>query len=388
MHLLPKNPRPALFDLAAICVVACTLLSVLFINTASATTQQAPAAFTNWPAGTDPVSVGQRIASNFLARPIYRTKTNEVVYPEICAWYGTFTWSRLAKDSAINAAALKRYDIFRTPEGAAMISKREHLDYRVYGVVPLEVAMETNDATARASGLALADLQWSKPDAAGLSHECRFWIDDMYMMPLLQLSAWRCTHDKKYLERTALTMAAYLDRLQQPNGLFFHAEDSPFFWGRGNGWFAAGMSEVLSELPESNPHHARILAGYKKMMATLLATQDSQTGLWRQLIDQPDCWTETSGSAMFAFAFVTGVKRGWLPADTYAPAARKAWLGLVAQLDKDGNLAEVCVGTNKAFKEVGADLKTQKDFYYARKRKVGDLHGQSPMLWTASALLR
>jgi hypothetical protein len=34
-------------------------------------------------------------------------------------------------------------------------------------------------------------------------------------------------------------MAAYLDRLQQTNGLFFHAPDSPFYWSRGNGWVAA-----------------------------------------------------------------------------------------------------------------------------------------------------
>ena len=32
---------------------------------------------------------------------------------------------------------------------------------------------------------------------------------------------------------------------------------------------------------------------------------------------------------MFTFAFVTGVKRGWLDAATYGPAARRAWIGLV-----------------------------------------------------------
>ena len=28
--------------------------------------------------------------------------------------------------------------------------------------------------------------------------------------------------------------------LQQPNGLFFHAPDSPYYWSRGKGWMAAG----------------------------------------------------------------------------------------------------------------------------------------------------
>jgi rhamnogalacturonyl hydrolase YesR len=268
-----------------------------------------------------------------------------------------------------------------------MISPKDHVDFRVFGIVPLEIALQNGDAKARARGLALADEQWAKPDAAGLSHECRFWIDDMFMVPALQVQAWRVTKEPKYLDRAALAMAAYLDRLQKENGLFVHAEDSPFYWGRGNGWFAAGMAELLSELPATHPQHARILAGYHKMMASLLATQDKD-GLWRQLLDQPESWFETSGSAMFTYAFVTGVKRGWLPADSYGPAARKAWLALVARLDKDANLTDICVGTNKAMKEVGADLATQKAFYLARNRKAGDYHGQAPMLWTAAALLR
>ncbi len=341
-----------------------------------------------WPAGTDPVTVGSRITQNFLARQVMVQKsTGHVIYPEVCAWYGGLGWARAAGDKELQAALIKRYEPFHTPAGEAMISPKDHVDFRVFGIVPLEIALQNGDAKARARGLSLADLQWAKPDAAGLSHECRFWIDDMFMVPALQVQAWRVTKDPKYLDRSALAMAAYLDRLQKENGLFVHAEDSPFYWGRGNGWFAAGMAELLSELPATHPKHARILAGFHRMMASLLATQDKD-GLWRQLVDQPDSWLETSGSAMFTYAFVTGVKRGWLPAESYGPAARKAWLALVARIDKDANLTEICVGTNKAMKEVGPDLATQKAFYLARNRKAGDYHGQAPMLWTAAALLR
>ena len=123
------------------------------------------------------------------------------------------------------------------------------------------------------------------------------------------------------------------------------------------------------------------------MMAALLATQDPD-GTWHQLIDKPDFWPETSGTGMFAFAMVTGVKNGWLDAKTYAPAARKAWLGLVKYLDKDANVREVCVGTNKGAQVVGPDLATQQKYYSTAERKTGDLHGQAPILWTATALLR
>src|SRR5262249_40808656 len=75
-------------------------------------------------------------------------------------------------------------------------------------------------------------------------------------------------------------------------------------------------------------------------------------------------------------------------ANTYGPAARKAWLGLVKYLDKDGNVSNVCIGTNKAKQEVGADPAVQLKFYLDRGRRTGDLHGQAALMWCASALLR
>jgi rhamnogalacturonyl hydrolase YesR len=173
-------------------------------------------------------------------------------------------------------------------------------------------------------------------------------------------------------------MTAYLDKLQQPNGLFYHALDVPFFWGRGNGWTAAGMAELLRSLPADHPHRPRILESYRKMMATLLDYQ-GENGMWRELIDRPEAWPETSCTGMFTFAMVTGVKQGWLQATPYTRAASKGWLGLIGYINADADVREVCEGTNK---------KNDYQYYLDRKRNIGDLHGQAPVLWSASALLR
>src|SRR5437879_10451877 len=118
------------------------------------------------------------------------------------------------------------------------------------------------------------------------------------------------------------------------------------------------MSELTRTVPNEHPRRARILDGYKKMMAALLRFQ-GEDGLWRQLIDHPEAWAETSSTGMFTFAMVTGVKNGWLDRKAYGPAARKAWLGLIQHIDKNANITDVCVGTNKARQEVGPDLNTQ-----------------------------
>ncbi len=246
------------------------------------------------------------------------------------------------------------------------------------GIVPLEIFQQTKEKPYLDFGKDLADKQWMKPTPDGITHEARYWIDDMYMITAVQMQAYRSTKDKVYLERAAKTMVAYLDKLQQPNGLFFHAPDSQYYWGRGNGWQAAGMTELLLEMPKNHPLRPRIVKGYDLMMNSLLRYQDAD-GLWRQLLDMPESWVETSGTGMFAFAFVTGVKKGWLDKKKFGPAARKAWLGLAKHIDADGNVTDVCIGTNKGF---------SVQYYMDRGRATGDLHGQAAALWSAMALLR
>ncbi len=354
--------------------------------------------FKDWPAGASPKEVGKRVAENWAARRFEfeqtvtqngatKPKRQYVIYPEVCAWYGALTVARLTKDAPLAEKLFDKFNQFMTPAGDAHVSRQSHVDYSVFGTVPLELYIETKDRSYLDYGRGFADRQWEKTTPDGITTEARYWVDDMYMMNVLQAQAYRATGDIKYLDRASLATATYLDKLQQPNGLFFHAADSPFYWGRGNGWYAAGMAELLRSLPKKHPRRARIMQGYQTMMAALLKYQ-AEDGLWRQLVDRPDVWAETSGTGMFAFALVTGVKEGWLDKNTYGPAARKAWLGLVKHLDAQANVGEVCVGTNKAFQEVGPDFETQLKFYLARPRKTGDLHGQAPILWTATALLR
>jgi rhamnogalacturonyl hydrolase YesR len=199
----------------------------------------------------------------------------------------------------------------------------------------------------------------------------------MFMITAIQAQAYTATGNPLYAERAAKEIVKYLNELQQPNGLFYHAPDVPFFWGRGNGWVAAGITELLRVLPANSPYRAPILHAYTRMMQTLKQQQNAN-GMWHQLVDDPQSWAETSGSAMFTYAMITGVKKGWLDAAEYAPVARKAWLALVTYINSNGDVREVCEGTNK---------KNDRQYYLDRKRVTGDMHGQAPYLWCAYALM-
>ncbi len=332
--------------------------------------------FSNLPAGTSPQEVGKRLAEHFLTTP---HQGSTVFYGEVGTWYGALTFARSTSDTVLRDSLIKRFDpLLPGGEETNLIGTRRHVDDEIFGIVPLEIAIQTKDRRYLDYGKQFADRQWENPLPDGLSAETRYWIDDMYMLTILQLEAYRATGDKRYLDRDAAEMVSYLDKLQQPNGLFYHAPDAPFFWGRGDGWVAAGMAEILRDLPADHPRRARIMQGYKTMMAALLQHQ-GKDGMWRQLIDHDEAWPESSSSAMFAFAMITGVKNGWLDPYTYGPAARRAWIAVVGYIDQHGDVTGVCEGTGKT---------NDADYYLQRKRKTGDYHGQAPILWAATAMLR
>jgi unsaturated rhamnogalacturonyl hydrolase len=336
--------------------------------------------FTDWPAGTDPREIGKRVAERFIPTPHMEMNSHgpqALHYAHVATWVGALQFALVTKDAGLRKQLVDRFDPF-LPATGARVPRTNHVDAAVFGQLPLELYMQERLFRYRVMGLAFADAQWDNPLPDGLTNQTRWWIDDMYMITALQLQAWRATGDVKYRERAARAMVAYLEKLQQPNGLFYHAPDVKHFWGRGDGWVAVGMTELLRELPAKDKARRTVLSAYRKMMATLLRHQ-AESGMWRQLIDRPESWPETSSTAMFTYAFVTGVRNGWLSEETYGPAARKAWLALVGYLTPEGDLREVCVGTGK---------RDDYQYYLDRPRVVGDAHGQAPMLWSATALLR
>ena len=365
----------------------------MLLSPGTAYTQKEIKEFKKWPAGASPNEVGKRVADRYLALPYANfgrpAPPRVITYPETCTWYGALSFAKQTGDDNLRNQLAQRFEpLFGNRD--TLIPKPDHVDYTVFGAVPLELYMQTKESRYLALGKRIADKQWGPPEGPrvnaqshyyynkGMTWQTRMWIDDMFMITAVQAQAYRATGDTIYINRAAREMVLYLDTLQMPNGLFYHAPDVPFFWGRGNGWMAVGMSELLRSLPRSNQHYDRIMKGYKLMMVSLLKYQAGD-GMWRQLIDDPASWVETSSTGMFTFAFITGVKNGWLDKKTYAPAARKAWLKLITFINDKGDISDVCEGTNK---------KNERQYYLDRKRNIGDLHGQAPVLWCAAAFLR
>lgn len=332
------------------------------------------------------LETGKKVAWRFLETP-HLFYNDTIHYAETFTWLGALRFANLSGDTLLVSRLKEKFELLFHQEKDFLPAKN-HVDFNMFGCLPLELYKLSEDERYRELGMSYADTQWELPPDAtkeqrdlmeqGYTWQTRLWMDDIYMITSVQSQAWKITGDLKYINRAAHEACYYLDRLQLSNGLFYHAPTAPFHWGRANGWMAAGMAELLKNLSEDTPDRRRIMKGYLLMMESLKNFQ-GKDGLWKQLIDHLDCWNESSCSAMFTYAMIIGVRMCWLPAEEYSKVIEKAWEGICSYIDHKGDIKEVCVGT---------PIADNKEFYYQRSRVAGDYHGQAPVLWCVNEELQ
>jgi unsaturated rhamnogalacturonyl hydrolase len=180
------------------------------------------------------------------------------------------------------------------------------------------------------------------------------WVDDMFMgIPfLVQASLYQngARDGLAFMDDAAQQVLEFSSQVWDEEAeLYMHAR---YFgnsaklphWSRCNGWASWAMSEVLMHLPPNHRNHAAILAHFRRHCASLLRFQH-ESGLWPNVLDHPESALEVSGSAIFVMAMARGVMRGWLDKGLFLPAAIKGWQGLETQIDEDGTVHGICMGT-------------------------------------------
>ncbi len=209
------------------------------------------------------------------------------------------------------------------------------------------------------------------------------WADDLYMACPYLVRWSEYTHNGKYLTDAAHQVINMASRLQDQDGLWFHAynetkhEHSPYKWGRANGWAMVATAEILSAMPENHPDRAALLDIFRRHVEGIKKVQPA-SGVWHQVLDHPELWEETSCTNMFAYAIARGVNRGWLPASDMN-VARKAFAGVCAHyVTPEGVVKGTCEGTG-----IGLDL----EFYVKRRHPDDDYHGRGVVLLAGTEIL-
>ena len=179
--------------------------------------------------------------------------------------------------------------------------------------------------------------------ADGIAEYGQGWTDDMFMASAILARVGKQPDHRDALDAAAQLLIDYAARLQRSDGIFIHATDGPFAWGRGNGFAALGLIEALTALPENHPRRALLLTIYRRHM-TALKDQQSPDGAWREVVDEPGAYREETATAMLLTAMARGIRLGWLD-QTFTPTVERAWLALAAHVADDGTVIDVCTGT-------------------------------------------
>jgi len=170
--------------------------------------------------------------------------------------------------------------------------------------------------------------------------------------------------DTKAIEETTHEILLVARYLRDPRtGLYYHGWDekrqqiwadsitgrSANFWGRGMGWYAMALVDVLDFLPLDHPDRSTIIRILRDLAEAIVRVQDPVTGLWYQVLDlpaYPGNYLEASASSMFVYTLAKGVRKGYLPPE-YLEVARRGYRGIVQNLvsvDPDGmvHLNQIC----------------------------------------------
>ena len=168
-----------------------------------------------------------------------------------------------------------------------------------------------------------------------------FRTEDMFMAGALLGRAFQITGEEHYVD--LLTTFLLDGNIQQENGLFWHCRSAPYYWGRGNGFAAMGLTETLTYLPQDHGSRPAIMAMYLWLIESLRRLQ-RPSGLLPQVLDFPGSYDEFTAACMMGYSLARGLRHGWLP-DDYRDAAELAWQGVAERIDDVGNVVDACAST-------------------------------------------
>lgn len=282
--------------------------------------------------GRDPLTIARLLARHYPGTP-------SVSYIPALAWVHTLRVAEMDGDSSLRDKVMEEIRPWLSG-GQPLFGDRVHFAGVAGTMIFAQLAKSPGadrDAAARlaAEGVALSAAE----TAPGVPRHGSGWSDDFFLGTIASVRA----GDPEGLAAAVRLVTTTAARLQQPSGLFHHDAGSPAAWGRGNGFGALGLSELLTVLPESHPDRAAVLDIHRRHLAGMRANQ-APDGMWRQVVDVPGSYRETSVTAMTLTAMARGMRLGWLD-ESNRPAVDRAWRALLAHVLEDGTLVDVCIGT-------------------------------------------
>lgn len=225
----------------------------------------------------------------------------------------------------------------------------------------------------------------------------QIWLDGLYMEGPFNVEYASRHNDYNSINDVIKQLETTYETLKDgKTGLLYHAFDesrgqrwsneitglSPHFWSRSIGWYLMAVVDVLDFVPATHPERAKLISIVKNLSQDILPFQD-ESGMWYQVTDQgtrEGNYLETSGTSMFAYSFLKGVRLGYL-SDKFVPYAIKAIEGIKRLYLTDDN-GELHLGGICSVAGLGGNPYRDGTFKYYIKEKIAtdDFKGVGPFI--------
>ena len=174
------------------------------------------------------------------------------------------------------------------------------------------------------------------------------WADTLMMAAFFMLRAGVAWGDAELIDDALNQYYWHIEYLQdKKTGLWYHGYNnitkdhmSGFYWGRANAWAAYTMSKVGVVLPECYlyPKYMDVAGALAEQLSALKKLQ-TEDGLWRTLLDDPESYEEVSASSAIAAAMV--IKGNPL----HLKYVNKSVEGILNNISPEGRVLNVSAGT-------------------------------------------
>ncbi len=236
----------------------------------------------------------------------------------------------------------------------------------------------------------------------------QLWLDGIFMdCPFMAEFANRA-HEPAWNDEAVRQILTIAKHTHDPKtGLYYHGWDesrqekwadpqtgqSKNFWDRAVGWYALGIVETLCALPEDHPRRGEVLGMFRNLADAIAKVQDERTGLWWQVLDQPNRegnYLESSASGMFVYALAAGARHGYLDR-SYANVARRGYDGMIKHFIKvDSATGHVSLEDTCQVAGLGGRPYRDGSYeYYIREPRISnDPKGVAPFILAAMEMER
>lgn len=243
---------------------------------------------------------------------------------------------RVAEDGTISGYSVEEYNIDNVNAGKTL--------FQLY------------DITGKEKYKKAIDLIYSQVQTQPRTQEGNFWhkkiypnqvwLDGLYMgQPFYMEYETKFNNKKNYPDIFRQFANVVKHMRNEETGLYYHGYDaskevfwcdketglSKNYWLRALGWYSMALLDTLSKTePEGyEKEYEELKKVFRDYIDSILKYQD-ESGMWYQLpalVGKEPNYLETSGSSIFAFAILRGVRLGFLP-ESYRQYGEKAFQGV------------------------------------------------------------